>query len=240
MRRVINTLRIFSFWGTLFFLLLWLGFGVPLADFFSVIKSGPWEIILISAYCLVSVIVFTAFNVYGIVDALKGKGYGFEKFLVYMGMVLWPPYKVLDIKGQKMDKKRSHAKSPSVEANIRFLWLLFCFVLWWGIVVLSTLYFRNGTDIISIRIRSFSTIQVVIRCAFVLIIFLTLLLLKKPLSIIKQKLSRKRFLKEYNSRRSETKRNNYYDRHPSRIPAGCRACGGPYPDCKSSCNLYDD
>lgn len=23
-------------------------------------------------------------------------------------------------------------------------------------------------------------------------------------------------------------------------PAGCRACGGPYPDCKASCKMYDD
>ena len=23
-------------------------------------------------------------------------------------------------------------------------------------------------------------------------------------------------------------------------PAGCRACGGPYPYCKSSCKLFDD
>ncbi len=23
-------------------------------------------------------------------------------------------------------------------------------------------------------------------------------------------------------------------------PAGCRACGGPYPNCKSSCKLFDD
>lgn len=24
------------------------------------------------------------------------------------------------------------------------------------------------------------------------------------------------------------------------VPSGCRACGGPYPQCKSSCNLFDD
>lgn len=24
------------------------------------------------------------------------------------------------------------------------------------------------------------------------------------------------------------------------IPAGCRACGGPYPNCKSSCPMFDD
>jgi len=23
-------------------------------------------------------------------------------------------------------------------------------------------------------------------------------------------------------------------------PAGCRACGGPYPDCLPSCKMYDD
>lgn len=24
------------------------------------------------------------------------------------------------------------------------------------------------------------------------------------------------------------------------IPEGCAACGGPYPDCKTSCKLFDD
>lgn len=24
------------------------------------------------------------------------------------------------------------------------------------------------------------------------------------------------------------------------IPDGCAACGGPWPDCQSSCNMYDD
>ena len=24
------------------------------------------------------------------------------------------------------------------------------------------------------------------------------------------------------------------------IPAGCSACGGPYPSCKSSCSIFDD
>lgn len=23
-------------------------------------------------------------------------------------------------------------------------------------------------------------------------------------------------------------------------PAGCRACGGPYPSCKTSCSMFDD
>lgn len=32
----------------------------------------------------------------------------------------------------------------------------------------------------------------------------------------------------------------YSEHHYLRIPAGCRACGGPYPNCKSSCPLFDD
>lgn len=24
------------------------------------------------------------------------------------------------------------------------------------------------------------------------------------------------------------------------IPEGCRACGGPYPDCMDSCPIFDD
>lgn len=24
------------------------------------------------------------------------------------------------------------------------------------------------------------------------------------------------------------------------MPEGCRACGGPWPSCQSSCSLYDD
>ena len=37
-----------------------------------------------------------------------------------------------------------------------------------------------------------------------------------------------------------TRGQRYYARHSERIPVGCRACGGPYPDCRSSCNLFDE
>lgn len=32
----------------------------------------------------------------------------------------------------------------------------------------------------------------------------------------------------------------YFDAHPEDIPEGCAACGGPYPNCTSSCPLFDD
>ena len=28
--------------------------------------------------------------------------------------------------------------------------------------------------------------------------------------------------------------------YKGRVPSGCAACGGPYPDCRKSCDLYDE
>lgn len=33
---------------------------------------------------------------------------------------------------------------------------------------------------------------------------------------------------------------DYQPPEPDNIPEGCAACGGPYPNCTSSCNLFDD
>lgn len=32
----------------------------------------------------------------------------------------------------------------------------------------------------------------------------------------------------------------YEEEHDGDISFGCQACGGPYPSCKSSCNVFDD
>lgn len=42
------------------------------------------------------------------------------------------------------------------------------------------------------------------------------------------------------ARSSDREEQEYYKRHISKIPVGCRACGGPYPSCKSSCPMFDD
>ncbi len=31
-----------------------------------------------------------------------------------------------------------------------------------------------------------------------------------------------------------------YRTYSGRVPPGCAACGGPYPSCKTSCNMFDD
>ncbi len=33
---------------------------------------------------------------------------------------------------------------------------------------------------------------------------------------------------------------NIIDDDDDDVPEGCAACGGPYPDCKYSCSLFDD
>lgn len=31
-----------------------------------------------------------------------------------------------------------------------------------------------------------------------------------------------------------------YDIDKNYVPEGCAACGGPYPQCKTSCKIFDD
>ena len=41
----------------------------------------------------------------------------------------------------------------------------------------------------------------------------------------------------------EDEEDDYYDSAShlyDDVPEGCIACGGPYPDCTSSCSLFDD
>ena len=33
---------------------------------------------------------------------------------------------------------------------------------------------------------------------------------------------------------------SFSSEEPLNIPEGCRACGGAYPSCKSSCSLFDE
>ncbi len=33
---------------------------------------------------------------------------------------------------------------------------------------------------------------------------------------------------------------DYYNDEDDETPEGCVACGGPYPNCMSSCNMFDD
>lgn len=30
------------------------------------------------------------------------------------------------------------------------------------------------------------------------------------------------------------------DEDPDEIPWGCQSCGGPWPECKASCSIYDE
>lgn len=33
---------------------------------------------------------------------------------------------------------------------------------------------------------------------------------------------------------------SYFNDNPMKVPSGCRACGGDYPDCRDGCPLFDE
>lgn len=48
-----------------------------------------------------------------------------------------------------------------------------------------------------------------------------------------------RAYEELEKENDEFMANYIYDEELDEPPLGCKACGGPYPNCVSSCNLYD-
>ena len=51
----------------------------------------------------------------------------------------------------------------------------------------------------------------------------------------------KSWLGEYRFNKNQgTIGQRYYERHPEHMPAACKAWGGPYPECRASCNVFDE
>lgn len=76
---------------------------------------------------------------------------------------------------------------------------------------------------------------------FALLIWIIIAIIAKKIGIkyLRTLSEQEEYIANYRKRKNGTKSQQYYSRYPERIPSGCRECGGPYPSCKSSCNLYN-
>ncbi len=111
--------------------------------------------------------------------------------------------------------------------------------LWWFIVIFGvyTIYHQGNNAILSaIDQRSFIDYVFILGISLA-VYFVLLFLFQIIYRIVSNKWKNEggRLHSEYGTRAER-----YYTRRPERIPVGCRACGGPYPECKAGCNLFDD
>ena len=120
--------------------------------------------------------------------------------------------------------------------TLYFIEEIFFGVIWFVLFLafVHTCFFSQNNPV-GQSIQSLGMNSILIRCGIVACLYIAIIVFLR----YKQKAFEKKVLKEYESSLRKDKP-DYYDLHPESMPKHCLACGGPYPDCKASCNLYDD
>jgi hypothetical protein len=237
--RVVQILKVFAFWGILFLLVLVFGFGVDISDIVAIAKSLEMNLAAYCIYLLVSIALYPIIVIVSTIRSLKA-GLDFSD-VVAIGLppTLWTPYKGLDIRGLfKLKSLGLDAKGIRFDIGVHIIRFLET-ALWW-FVVATGIYavYHQGNNAI-LRAIGQKTVQEKLIVAGICIAVYCVLNL---IAWLINKAVTKRWRSEPTSSytQSGTRAQRYYERHPERIPAGCRVCGGPYPECRSSCNLFDE
>ena len=239
MRKIFCMIKNLAFWGIVFLLVLIFGFGVRFKDIFSIAFSFEWYLAAYCLYFLVSIILFPLLLVliYKF-DVSCGLSLG-DIVPVDLPATLWMPYKGLDIHGLfKMKKSGLDASGVFVEIGIHVR-RLFETLLWWAIVIFGIYtIFNQGDNAILKAINEKSSKDKLIVLGVALGVYLLLSIISWLVQ--KASVSRWRDAGARSHSQTGTGLQRYFDRHPERLPSVCSACGGPYPECRESCNVLGE
>lgn len=234
--KLLSAIKAFAFWGICFLLILVIGFGVKVQDIISIATSLEMNLAAFCIYILGSVIIFPLLAVISMISDLKsGLSFG-DVLAIDIPPLLWMPYKGLDIRELfKLKKLGLDARGILYDIMVHIMRFLEM-ALWWFIVVFGvyTIYHQGNNAIRStIYQKPFSEKAII--AGICLAVYLVLQIFSWIINIVVTKKWRNEVRRS--SSDSGTRAQRYYGRHPERIPSGCRACGGPYPECKASCKL---
>ena len=237
--KLLNTIKTIAFWGICFLLILVIGFDVRLQDVFSTAVSLEMNLAAFCIYLLASVILFPILEIISAASILKaGLSFG-DVFAADIAPLLWTPYKGLDFRYSFTKKNSELDIKGHLHDIVICIKRIIEMALWWFIVIFGvyTVYHQSNN-----AIRPALDQKSFIEKAIIIGICLAVYFVLQLFSWIVVKILKKRGREEmqWTYSQSGTRAQRYYESHPERVPAGCRACGGPYPECRASCNLYDD
>ena len=233
----------YSLLGSCILLVLVLGFHVKLSDIWFLALHGGLFLNISCIYMLAS---FVAFTIAVVVQlSLTIKMYyqmrdGSPRFIAFLMELMyvfqtlcWKPYKGLDIRWVfQLPKCSAHDRKIYVR---RWIPLFVETVLWWGITaaVFYTILIPGNNEI-SLRITQVTNVQrlIIFGVSLAIVILASILFgfLYHLFDRIRVDILDRNREKRLSNRRS---RKGF-------IPAGCTACGGPYPLCKDGCPIFDD
>ena len=110
-------------------------------------------------------------------------------------------------------------------------------LLWWGMFA-WVIYFSLNNGNISEYIFKMPIETIVRKTGITLAVYIFF----TAIISLYEKRKTKRLTAEMKQHTSSqgTHGQKYYNRYPEHIPSSCKACGGPYPECRASCTLFDN
>ncbi len=237
--RVVQILKVFAFWGILFLLVLVFGFGVDISDIVAIAKSLEMNLAAYCIYLLVSLVLYPLIIIYNAITSLKACLTFSDIVAIGLPTTLWIPYKGLDCRGLiKLKTSGLDAKGIRFDIGVHIIRFLET-ALWWFVVV-TGIYavYHQGNNAILRAIGQKTVQEKLIVAGICFAVYCVLNLIARLINKAVTKRWRSGPTRSYTQ--SGTRAQRYYESHPEKVPAGCRACGGPYPECRSSCNLFDE
>lgn len=227
------------FWGCLYLCAFVLGANVKFEVIINEVINGENYINCVCLFLLVSIILFP---VLFIIKWIRSGLTFFENFCISFEPAMLMPFWALNIK-MLLHEKRTKTQKNIYKSDFRvFVHRLISMIVWWGIfgfVVYSVFTTNNG---IKIAIDQFSFKDKIVRIVITFTVYVVLLIMSQVFfEILSRKWGKQvREGNRYRYNKNRGKRKEYYNQKYKKIPIGCSACGGPYPDCKTSCKLFDD
>lgn len=240
MGKIVGFVKTMAFWGTFFLIMLLFGFKVSVNGLVSDLFSGIVPVDIYSGILLVSPIIFFMFLVIGLITSRNNGLSRLDKFVIAFLPLVWTPYKGLDIREIFKFKKLGMDKFSIVyDLRIFFIRLIETIVWWFAVAYGAYTVVTNSTCEVAVALQKYQMQQILIRAAITVGVIIALNLIAWIMYKTMINIWRKNSAREQKSNKG-TAGQRYFARHPERIPSGCRGCGGPYPECRSSCNLFGE
>ena len=231
---IFDIIKSLAFWGMFGLIILLTLFKVNFNTIFNVAQSGNGNIQYFTAFLIISVPTFIALGIISLViDKIITRDYP-ENFKMIVSfnieIILMMPISGFIPKGI----------INSIRDGYFFEGEWFAYVLglvktalWWGLCVWAYVSINGSDNGISLETAAIPHEQKLYLIAITVVIIVCLNIISKIVSKI---------IFVIWKRQTDEPISSYTETEPYRgyVPVGCRACGGPYPDCRTSCNMFDN
>lgn len=217
--RIVSGIRNISFWGIFFLLILVNLFDISFNSIFNNISNNYFYL-----YLILSIPIFIITVIINFVYSYICKLSIFDTIIIMLPTLTWTPYKGFDIRSLIKSIKSGQGIFYDI---VTFIFNLLLMIIWWFIVIYCFISIRDSISNTNLLLNIFITIGIIVVMNIVTIFIF--------------KIGSKSWLGEYRFNKNQgTIGQRYYERHPEHMPVACKACGGPYPERRGSCNVFDE